>query len=283
MKKFILKIRNKRLKGNISLLIIFILLATSVIALLSINQIQRLLTYWNMTFNYFRAFYLAKAGTELWLTEVYNREAWFQHTIDSWDAIVMDNLVWEYAGFNPYFTMNIESSFSHLTDDVRYTKKCDDDNRIVLAPNEWIILPLFKDNKKSNILNPELSNIDGLSDSEIESIYFENLGWEFNMMYWIFAYNEIWKDMVDIIVKKWDNNLNKFLRENISKIKSNYKYLSIKNQWTNEVKFCIAWNDKIPYSKFLITVSANFWDMEVWLQSIVKKEVPFWALDVLWW
>jgi hypothetical protein len=31
-----------------------------------------------MTFNYFRAFYLAKAGTEFGLTEVYNRENGFQ-------------------------------------------------------------------------------------------------------------------------------------------------------------------------------------------------------------
>jgi hypothetical protein len=73
MKKLLAKIRNKKLKGNVSLLVIFVLLASSVISLLSINQIQRLLTYGNMTFNYFRAFYLAKAGTELGLTEVYNR------------------------------------------------------------------------------------------------------------------------------------------------------------------------------------------------------------------
>jgi hypothetical protein len=45
MKEALKKIRNKRLKGNVSLLVIFILLASSVISLLSINQIQRLLTY----------------------------------------------------------------------------------------------------------------------------------------------------------------------------------------------------------------------------------------------
>ncbi len=51
----------KKLSGNVSLLVILILLASSVIALLSINQIQHLLTYGNMTFNYFRSYYLAKA------------------------------------------------------------------------------------------------------------------------------------------------------------------------------------------------------------------------------
>ena len=147
MKKFISKIRNKRLKGNVSLLIIFILLASSVIALLSINQIQRLLTYWNMTFNYFRAFYLAKAGTELWLTEVYNSWDGFNDEILGGSSIVQDNLVWIYSGFNPYFTMNISWNFQYLTDDVRYTNNCDDDNnKITLGTWEWIMLSLFRDN-----------------------------------------------------------------------------------------------------------------------------------------
>ena len=281
MKKFISKIRNKRLKGNVSLLIIFILLAGSVIALLSINQIQHLLTYWNMTFNYFRSFYLAKAGTELWLTEVYNREAWFKHSIDSWDAIVTDNLVWEYAGFDPYFTMDIESNFKYLTDDIRYTDKCDNDNKIVLAPDEWIMLSLFRDNAKnmSDILNPEFRDIKPLTDGEIRTLDFWNPGWD--LKFWIFAYNDN-LDMADIIVKDW-NNLNQFLNFNMVSNSYARRYLTIKNQWSSDVSFCIkwGWNDKIPYSSSLINVRANYWDMEVWLQSIVKKEVPFWALDVL--
>jgi len=104
MKKFISKIRNKRLKGNVSLLVILILLASSVIALLSISQIQHLITYWNMTFNYFRAFYLAKAWTELGLTEVYNRENWFEDEIKNeinsdgtvnFDSIIAKNFLWD--------------------------------------------------------------------------------------------------------------------------------------------------------------------------------------------
>ena len=107
MRKLLAKIRNKKLKGNISLLVILILLATSVITLLSINQITRLITYWNQTFNYFRSYYLAKAWTELWLAEVYNREDWFNHEVLSWSDIVSWNLVWNFAGFNPYFDMTI--------------------------------------------------------------------------------------------------------------------------------------------------------------------------------
>ncbi len=282
MEKLISKIRTKRLKGNVSLLVIFVLLASSVIALLSINQIQRLLTYWNMTFNYFRSFYLAKAGTELGLTEVYYREAGFEQTINSWDVIVIENLVWAYSGFNPYFTMNISWNFQHLTNDVRYTNNCDDDNKITLGTWEWIMLSLFKDITTwlDKILD-EKSIIDGLSDDYVTKINM-NLWWNW-LTFWLFSYSDEW-DMENIIVEtsSSSNTLNNFLKKNITKIQWNRRYLTIKNSWNEAVSFCITAGGKdIPYSDSLITVRANYGDMEVWLQSVVKKEVPSWSLNVL--
>lgn len=285
MKNFIAKLRNRRLKGNVSLLVIFILLASSVIALLSINQIQRLLTYGNMTFNYFRAFYLAKAWTELGLTEVYYREAWFEQTINSWDAIVTENF-WIYTGFNTHFTMNISWNFLYLTDDVRYTNECDEENKITLGTGDWIMLSLFVDEMSwlDNILSSSENddNIKQLTPEEIKRIDFWNDVWNFK--FWIFAYE--WWDMIDIIVNDW-NDLNTFWDE-VSKFLNDYKekrrkYLTIKNSWDEPVSFCIYWKWYIPYSDSLITVRGNYGDMEVWLQSVVKKEVPSWSLDVLWW
>lgn len=279
MKNFISKIKNKRLKGNISLLIIFILLASSVIALLSINQIQHLLTYWNMTFNYFRAFYIAKAWTELGLTEVYNREAWFKQTISSWDAIVY-NLVWIYSWFNPYFEMNIESNFDNLTNDVRYTKECSGSNKITLGTWEWIMLSLFTDDKYvtiKDILDPDNNDISPLKDEEIRSLKLNpSNAWDFT--FWIFDYDDKY-NMNNIIVKPWDNLYN-FIKNNF--ISWTRRYITIKNSWTDTVEFCVSWNWKIPYSDFLITVKANYADMEVWLQSVIKKKTPSWSLDVLW-
>lgn len=292
MEKLISKIRNKRLKGNVSLLVIFILLASSVIALLSINQIQRLLTYGNMTFNYFRSFYLAKAGTELGLTEVYYREAGFEQTINSWDAIVTENLVWVYSGFNPYFTMNISWNFQHLTDDVRYTNNCDDENKITLGTWEWIMLSLFRDNTQWII-----DSMTGTSDIR-QFPHAKNLeidinlqDWEWNrdekkLTFWLFDYDANW-DMWSIFVENLEpERLTSFLSDKFDDLEFNRKYLTIKNPWTgNEVvSFCITTDNNalIPYSDSLITVRANYGDMEVWLQSVVKKEVPSWSLNVLW-
>ena len=299
MKKIISKIKNRRLKGNVSLLVIFILLASSVIALLSINQIQHLLTYWNMTFNYFRAFYLAKAWTELWLTEVYYREAWFNQKIGSWHAIVSWNLVWAYSWFNPYFTMNITWEFKYLTNDIRYTTECSGENKITLGTWEWIMLSLFWDttddikeilsNNNGNDIN---KNIRELLNDLISEIEMKDVKWEWQwtnnyFTFWLFDYDEHW-DMKNIYVETWsDTKLKAFLNniKNDDIKNSRRRYLTIKNSWTESetVSFCIFMDDKfIPYSDSLITVRGNYGDMEVWLQSVVKKTTPSWSLNVLW-
>ena len=307
MKNLISRIRNKRLKGNVSLLVILILLASSVISLLSINQIQHLITYGNMTFNYFRAFYLAKAWNELALTEIYNRENWFESVIENeivsddtivFDQIIEDNFLWEekkYEWFKPYFNMEIVSNFYSIGNDVRYT--CDDDNKITLNNKhlnekweeiswEGIVLQLFKDNTSQleDILNFDYTDrIDSLDNGDITKLKFDKNP-EWNLMFWLFGYKD-W-DMTDIIVES-GNSLNSFLVGKIwiSDWKINWEwkrlYLSIKNIWDNPVDFCVVWNNKIPYSNYLVTVRGNYADMEVWLQSVVKKDIPSWSLDLV--
>lgn len=290
MKRFIWKIRNKRLKGNVSLLVILILLASSIISLLSINQIQRLISYWNMTFNYFRSFYIAKAWTELGLTEVYHREAWFDHIIDSWDAIVLENLVWIYTWFNPYFKMTISWEFKYLTDDVRFTNGCSGYNKITLGTWEWIMLSLFKDkmgddNNIINILNDvsEIETVD-LDNIKLEDIYWSWSDMDERLTFWLFDYYDSGMDNI-FVETTGSDNLSRFFRKYEDKLYQEHKYLTIKNPWTSSgiVSFCISNENKfIPYSDYLVTVQANYWDMEVWLQSVVKNWVPSWALDVLW-
>ena len=289
MKKLLAKIRNKRLKGNVSLLVIFVLLASSVISLLSINQIQRLLSYGNMTFNYFRAFYLAKAWTELWLTEVYYREAGFEQKINSWDTLVAQNLVWIYTGFNPYFDMSISWNFQYLTNDVRYSNECSGDNKIVLGSWEWIMLYLFTDETKD--LNDMFTwtkdkNIKPISNAPRITINpkRENNKFDGELTFWLFSYEN--DEMTDIIVETMKSeNLGKFLSNNtVLSNKDRRKYLTIKNPytWDEKVEFCVYMEGShIPSPNSLITVQANYGDMEVWLESVVRKDVPDWTLNVI--
>lgn len=287
MKKLLAKIRNKRLKGNISLLVILILLASSVISLLSINQIQRLITYWNQTFYYFRAFYLAKAWTELGLTEVYHSGDWFSDTINSWDPIVTWNLLPEFSGFNPYFKVSITWSFYTLTNDIR-NSECSWDNKIRLATWAGIMLSLFSDDTKSldNILSDKSEDKNPIRMDSINGLRMIWNSSSSNFTFAFFTYNDS-DEMSDIVVEKW-LTFNDFLnKSNVrSLIEDSHiikKYLTIKNSWADEVEFCIEKSDKkaIPYSDSLITVFWHYGDMEVGLQSVVKKWVPDWTLNVI--
>ena len=277
MKKLLAKIRNKKLKGNVSLLVIFVLLASSVISLLSINQIQRLLTYGNMTFNYFRAFYMAKAWTELWLTEVYNSGDGFNHEVLSGSAIVTWNLLSGYEWFEPYFNMTITWSFATLTNDIR-NSECNNENKIRLTSWAWIMLSLFSDDNKNlntilsdNIGNKKLWNFHNLSIDTTSS----------ELTFAFFTYNNSGY-MTNIVVSTWTNLENFIKNKTISD--GDKWYLTIKNPgtWDEVAEFCITMGgDLIPYSDSLITVFWHYGDMEVWLQSIVKKWVPDWTLNVL--
>lgn len=294
MKKIISKFRNKRLKGNISLLVILILLASSVISLLSINQIQRLLTYGNMTFNYFRSFYIAKAWTELWLVEVYNSKDWFNSHVETWDNVVVWNLLPEYSGFNPYFDVTITWRFEALTNDIRNTVCEDEENYIRLSSWAWIMLSLSYDN--TNELSKILSDKEDSKDIQtmdlntITALDFSNTN-NTELTFSIFVYGQECEDgecfevMKDIIVHTW-TDLGEFLKRDdvnnlLSSSSDNKKYLTIKNSSSNEAEFCIKWSSDIPYSNSIITVQSNFWDMEVWIQSVVKKWVPDWSLNVI--
>lgn len=294
MKTLLAKIRNKKLKGNVSLLVIFILLASSVISLLSINQIQRLLTYGNMTSNYFRAFYIAKAGTELWLTEVYNRGDGFNQIL-SGDFITTWNFLPEYAWFEPHFNMTITWSFKLLTNDIRETDNCSG-NEIELAPNAWIMLSLFSDPTE------QISDILSENDefTPLENNLIKNLNITYKVGYnnrpeLTFAFFNYKRDnelndyyMDNLVVKTKQSDLEKFLTDSeVSPLindgdSGTKKYLTIKNSWNSNVKFCISMgSEEIPYSDSLITVFWHYGDMEVWIQSVVKKWVPDWTLNVL--
>ena len=241
-----------------------------------------------MTSNYFRAFYIAKAGTELWLTEVYNSEAWFNHVL-SGDFITTWNFLSGYEWFNPHFNMTITGSFATLTNDIR-NPECSW-NKIRLTSWAWIMLSLFSDKSGKNGFLSDIFSENKNQITKLENYTQLSLDWNNSeLTFALFAYNKDkngFEYMSDIVVHTWTSLNSFFDKDDVKSFITqndniNKKYLTIKNSWTDDVEFCITMDDKlIPYSDSLITVFWHYGDMEVGLQSIVKKWVPDWTLNVL--
>lgn len=272
--------KNKKFQWNISLLVILILLSTSIMSLLSINQIQHLMTYWNQTYNYFRAYYLAKAWNEVWLTELYHHEDGFESSIEKWDSIISYNFLWEtseeypewkYSWFEPYFTMNISGKFNYITNDPRAADNCNEENKITLQKWEWIMLALFSDNTTKKTVKNLLTDvtIDNLEN-------YANINWiSFNpnlsnsVTFWLFD-----EEFSNIHVRNGNNLSNNKYNKNIKK-----PFLTIKNN-NESISFCIQW-ENLASPDSLITSIWHYWNIEVWLQTVIKKRIPSWTLDVL--
>jgi len=223
---------------------------------------------------------MAKAWTELWLTEVYNSGDGFNHEVLSGSAIVTWNLLSGYEWFEPYFNMTITWSFATWTNDIR-NSKCNDENKIRLTSWAWIMLSLFSDDtgKRWN-----LSNILSEDDKKITNLNnFTKLSLSNNseLTFAFFTYNKSGY-MTNIVVSTWTDLWNFLEKQKIDK--EDKWYLTIKNPgtWDEVAEFCITMGgDLIPYSDSLITVFWHYGDMEVWIQSVVKKWVPDWTLNVI--
>ena len=189
--------------------------------------------------------------------------------------------------------MTITGSFATLTNDVR-NSECNDENKIRLTSWAWIMLSLFSDklSKSDSSIKEILSDyswVNALSDNNIKSIKLISQNWLVYLTFWLFDYDDDW-NMSNIFVETWYNleTILDHLDDEDSYGKKlewkDRKYLTIKNPgtWNEVAEFCITMsNEPIPYSDSLITVFWHYGDMEVWLQSIVKKWVPDWTLNVL--
>jgi hypothetical protein len=65
-------------KGNISILVIFVLLASSLLGVLAMNFVQSMQKQSATVYNSYQSYYLAKAGIELGLSELGHRGIGFE-------------------------------------------------------------------------------------------------------------------------------------------------------------------------------------------------------------
>jgi len=130
-------------KGNINILVIFILLASGVIGIMTMHFVRQLLYYTGAVDSYYKSYYLARAGLELSLTQIQNRWVGFEYWINTWDQIVEENFI---CRPNCSITTEIISLSAHHNKNSRYQSGCTEENAFVLSGWESLVIPLFIDN-----------------------------------------------------------------------------------------------------------------------------------------
>jgi len=127
-------------KWNISILVIFVLLASSLLGVLSMNFVQQMMQQSAVVNSYYKAYYLSKAWIELGLTTLHHRGVGFEYAIATWDAIIRENF---FSGQKYSLFLHMSGTASFLSKKFWQGSGCT--SPYSLSGGESLIVPLFRD------------------------------------------------------------------------------------------------------------------------------------------
>ena len=286
MKKIVLM--NRKLSWNISILVILVLLACSLMWILSMNFLNNLLSYTDNSYSYYKSYYYAKAWLELALAEIDNSDVWFSHEI-SINDVINNNLGWIWE----WFIVSILWRSAFLSNEFWKNTECNE-NTALSIPAKWsMTLPMFYDNSSDyNTIFSSNSNYKLLGDFrqklsiinypgnqydnttlDIWVIFqsWDSILWDYIYMTWlVFDSNFFQKYFAEFQIMYWDEPWN------YSFGKDKYlSYIVISNPNNYEAKFCInAWESLWPTTKYFISSRWEYKWKTVWLQAIYAQPLP---------
>jgi len=149
IKNWKLRIKSWKLKikkGNISILVIFVLLASGVIGVLTMHFVGQMLSYRGAVQSYYQSYYLARAWLELSLTQAQTRGVGFEYQVQSGDAIVKNNFwCWPECDFET--EIFAQSAYYH--NNAWEGTWCNTGNAFLLSGGQALVIPLYGDSLQS--------------------------------------------------------------------------------------------------------------------------------------
>lgn len=280
------KIIKKKHKWNVSILIILVLLACSMMWILTMNYLNNLISYTDDTYGYYKSYYIAKAWLELALTEIDNTQIWFSQAISEDDPINLNNFscIW------CHFVSEVRWRSPFISNYFWQSTWCDENTALSLLSGESITLPLFYDNS---------ANFAQVFDSvdHVKNIanYLNILRlipvWSYPVWYelglWVVFENSEYIFMKSMPLVQSENMFANYLDDFVdyywNVLMDNWLlYLVISNPNDEEVKFCI-WNkewldpyktESRPTTKYFIMSRWEYKWKTIWLQAIYAQPIP---------
>ena len=243
-------------KGNIILLALFVLFASSLIGLLISMMMRGFLRYSEDIASYQKASYLAKAGAEVWFLLTNTTKANFDYTLGKEDKEnILNNFTCkrgkEENWICPDFNLNLEITWLWNS-----LNNCSNDNLITLNWGQSIIIPAFYANGIKLWWNWSL-----------EQIPIPTIKWDSNNLKKTIA---TYDQNNTLTLKEWEE-WEKWNGENSNTNTNSYFILS--NTWQAAVQICPCW-ENIPQENIKILSTATFRDKTIWKEYLSTQKLP---------
>lgn len=288
---------NRKLKWNISIMVILILLACSLMGILTIIFLRSLIVYTDDSYGYYKSYYMAKAWLELALTEIDNTDVWFQNSVNSWDAIVVNNFDCPWCSF----TSEIKWRSNLISNNFWKATGCEDGQELSIQPKWSMVLPMFYDNSTnfselisyskclswndcqnlfSNRMNLSV-NWDALKKLSIWVIF---LSWgDVSIEYLYMSYEHMNENMfINYFNGFYNHYSNIWWQQLLNDIGKNnlLPYIVLSNPSDSEVKFCISNSETDwPTTRYFVSSIWEYMWKTVWLQAIYEQPVPSFLIN----
>ena len=241
-------------KGNIILLALFVLFASSLIGLLISMMMRGFLRYSEDIASYQKASYLAKAGAEVWFLLTNTTKANFDYTLGKEDkAKILNNFTCkrgkEENWICPDFNLNLQITW--LWDSLN---NCSNDNLITLNWGQSIIIQAFYANGIKLWWNWSLEQIP-IPTIELSGNTLKKT---------IATYDQ----NNTPTLKEWEE-WGKWNREN----SNTNSYFILSNTWQATIQICPSWKN-IPQENIKILSTATFRDKTIWKEYLSTQKLP---------
>lgn len=244
-------------RGNIILLALFVLFASSLIGLLISMMMRGFLRYSEDIASYQKASYLAKAGAEVWFLLTNTTKANFDYTLEENDKkSILNNFTCkrgkEENWICPDFNLNLEITW--LWNSLNNCSKSKD-KLITLSWGQSIIIPAFY-----------ATGIKLWWNWTLKQVALPTIDWGGNTLKKTIA---IYDQNNTLTLEEWKEN--EKLNTNSYFILSNTSNTSNTSETT--VQICPSW-ENIPQENIKILSTATFRDKTIWKEYLSTQKLP---------
>lgn len=276
---------------NISILVIFVLLASSLIWVLTMWFLKQIVSYTNDLYQYNKAYYFSKAWLELSLSQVDLAKVWYSNSFSGQSLVFKDNFICNSC----WFDVGILGKSKYLSEKFWLTTGCDDSNSFVLSGWESLVLPMFFQKKSPSLFSFfqwEFSYNNNLLKyiNNLKFVKNQPYNWKVNLWFVVLDWNDVNRDY--FYVKSYDTTKDVFYRYFQDfydfypdfDYKDYLSYVIISNSEIENLSFCLSFESSfeaglaqdvyLSASDFFVSSLWNFMWKTVWLQAVVSQPIP---------
>ena len=297
-------------KGNISLIMLFVLAIAALMGLMSSHFLQSMIRETSAMRNNYQAYYLAKAGIELWTLTINSYDYGFTDTLSGWSDIFQKNILCTKGPCT--IDLSIHSTITGwlIGKDASITiEDCTSEHGIALSSWSSLILPLFIDTRtlhnnqddayfKNIITNYKMSIKTTTNNTDwwligLGLVLWSGSRWIYDaqvatgMQKLYITWNSTDITVSDLI--EWNKNIfnengwNEYKTlaqlletEEFSENLNLFNYLAITNIDADNISFCLDFGtdkQQYPLDTSMISSTASYRNTSLSLQGIIKKDL----------